>query len=67
MRTGFACLFSGGPGTGKTETALQIARITGRDIMQVDIAATKSKWFGESEKQIKAIFDKYRNCVKNPR
>ena len=64
MRTGFACLFSGGPGTGKTETALQIARITGRDIMQVDIAETKSKWFGESEKQIKAVFDKYRNCVK---
>ena len=64
MRTGFACLFSGSPGTGKTETALQIARITGRDIMQVDIATTKSKWFGESEKQIKALFDKYRSCVK---
>jgi hypothetical protein len=64
MRTGFACLFSGGPGTGKTETALQIARIAGRDIMQVDIASTKSKWFGESEKQIKALFDKYRSCVK---
>ncbi|GBU28637.1 hypothetical protein R84B8_02197 [Treponema sp. R8-4-B8] len=64
MRTGFACLFSGGPGTGKTETAYQIARITGRDIMPVDIANTKSKWFGESEKQIKDIFDKYRSCVK---
>ena len=46
MRTGFACLFSGGPGTGKTETAYQIARITGRDIMKVDISCTKSKWFG---------------------
>ncbi|MDR2479397.1 MAG: ATP-binding protein, partial [Treponema sp.] len=64
MRTGFACLFSGGPGTGKTETAHQIARITGRDIMQVDIANTKSMWFGESEKQIKELFDKYRSCVK---
>jgi hypothetical protein len=64
MRTGFACLFSGGPGTGKTETAFQIARISGRDIMSVDIAETKSKWFGESEKQIKAVFDKYRACVK---
>jgi SpoVK/Ycf46/Vps4 family AAA+-type ATPase len=65
MRTGFACLFSGGPGTGKTETAYQIARITGRDIMPVDIAGTKSKWFGESEKQIKDVFNKYRSCVKN--
>ncbi|MCL1993808.1 MAG: ATP-binding protein [Spirochaetes bacterium] len=64
MRTGFACLFSGGPGTGKTETAYQVARITGRDIMHVDIASTKSKWFGESEKEIKAVFDKYRNAAK---
>jgi len=64
MRTGFACLFSGGPGTGKTETVYQIARICGRDIMQIDIASVKSKWFGESEKQIKALFDKYRECVR---
>jgi hypothetical protein len=64
MRTGFACLFSGNPGTGKTETAYQMARICGRDIMQIDIANTKSKWFGDSEKQIKTLFDKYRACVK---
>ena len=63
MRTGFACLFSGMPGTGKTETAYQLARTTGRDIMPVEIAKTKSMWFGESEKIIKAIFDRYRNQV----
>jgi SpoVK/Ycf46/Vps4 family AAA+-type ATPase len=33
--------------------------------MQIDIANTESKWFGDSEKQIKALFDKYRSCVKN--
>jgi len=65
MRTGFACLFSGGPGTGKTETVYQIARQTGRGIMQVDISDTKSKWFGESEKKIKKIFTQYRSAVKN--
>jgi hypothetical protein len=64
MRTGFACLFYGAPGTGKTETVYQIARQTGRDIMLVDISATKSMWFGESEKKIKAIFDQYRAYVK---
>jgi SpoVK/Ycf46/Vps4 family AAA+-type ATPase len=65
MRTGFACIFSGPPGTGKTETAYQMARETGRDIMLVDIANTKSMWFGESEKRIKAVFDRYRGIVKN--
>lgn len=63
MRTGFVCLFSGGSGTGKTETAYQIARKSGRDIMNIDISTVKSKWMGESEKRIKAIFDKYRTCI----
>ena len=65
MRTGFTCLFYGGPGTGKTETVLQLARITGRDIMQVDIPEIKSKWVGDSEKNIKAVFDRYRRAVKD--
>jgi len=63
MRKGFACLFSGGPGTGKTETAYQIARETGRNIMMVDISEVKSMWYGESEKKIKEIFDVYRDAV----
>jgi SpoVK/Ycf46/Vps4 family AAA+-type ATPase len=64
MRKGFACLFYGPPGTGKTETVYQIARETGRDIMAVDISETKSMWFGESEKRIKQLFDRYRGMVK---
>lgn len=62
MRNGFACLFYGAPGTGKTETVLQLARSTGRDIMQVNIAGIKSKWVGESEKNIRSIFNRYRTC-----
>jgi len=65
MRKGFACLFSGGPGTGKTETAYQIARQTKRNVMLVDIAQIKSMWYGESEKKIKEIFDAYRAAVDN--
>jgi SpoVK/Ycf46/Vps4 family AAA+-type ATPase len=33
--------------------------------MQVDISQTKSCWFGESEKKIKEIFDKYRQLCKD--
>jgi SpoVK/Ycf46/Vps4 family AAA+-type ATPase len=64
LRKGFACLFYGAPGTGKTETAYQIARSTGRDLMMVNISETKSMWYGESEKQIKGIFDKYKSFLK---
>ena len=65
MKKGFACLFTGPPGTGKTETAYQIARETKRNIMMVDISDTKSMWFGESEKKIKEIFDTYKIAVEN--
>ncbi|MCL2727265.1 MAG: AAA family ATPase [Bacteroidales bacterium] len=65
MRTGFACLFWGAPGTGKTETVYQIARQTGRNIFMVDISETKSMWFGESEKRIKEVFEKYKSFVKS--
>ena len=64
FRCGFTCLFYGLPGTGKTETVLQLARQTGRDILQVNISQIKSMWVGESEKNIKQVFDNYRAKVK---
>jgi len=64
FRCGFTCLFYGSAGTGKTETVLQLARKTGRDIIQVNISQIKSMWVGESEKNIKQIFDNYRTKVK---
>ena len=60
FRCGFTCLFYGEPGTGKTESVLQLARQTGRDIMQVNISQIKSMWVGESERNIKMLFDDYR-------
>ena len=65
MRQGFCCIFYGSPGTGKTETVFQLARQTGRDILQVDVDKVKSCWVGESEKNIKSLFDRYRNICKN--
>ena len=65
LRRGFACLFYGTPGTGKTETVLQLARQTGRDLVQVNISDIKSMWVGESEKNIKKVFDSYRKLVRD--
>lgn len=64
LRSGFTCLFYGSPGTGKTETVYQIARESGRDLFIVDVSQIKSCWVGESEKNIKDVFDKYRACVR---
>ena len=64
FRNGFACLFYGSPGTGKTETVYQLARKTGRNIMVVDVPQLKSMWVGQSEKNVKALFDRYREQVK---
>lgn len=58
-------LFYGEPGTGKTETCLQLARQSGRKVMRVDIASTRTKWYGESENLLKKVFDNYKQlCEK---
>jgi AAA+ superfamily predicted ATPase len=58
-------LLFGAPGTGKTETVLQLAKASGREIMKVEISQTKSMWFGESEKNIKKIFNEYEELCKS--
>ena len=63
FRSGFACLFYGAPGTGKTETVYQLVRQTGRSIMVVNIPEIKSMWVGQSEKNIQDVFDRYRQAV----
>lgn len=52
-------LLYGAPGTGKTESVLQLAKATGREIIKVEISQMKSMWFGESEKIIKKVFTDY--------
>lgn len=56
-------IFYGSPGTGKTESVMQIARETDREILKVDISQTKSMWYGESEKIVKQIFKDYKNFM----
>ena len=62
LPVGVAVLLYGAPGTGKTESVMQIAKETGRSIVHVDISEAKSAWFGESEKRIKKIFTSYKTA-----
>jgi hypothetical protein len=54
---GVSALFSGPPGTGKTMAAGLIANELGTDLYQVDISKVVSKWLGETEKNLSALFD----------
>ena len=57
---GVAILFHGAPGTGKTAAVDMLAKATGRSVYHVDIAESKTCWYGESEKLFKKIFTDYR-------
>lgn len=65
MRTGVCILMHGQPGTGKTATVYELARQTGRDIIQVQVTDFKDKYVGESEAKLKKIFNNYRQCCAN--
>lgn len=66
LRTGIICLFYGDPGTGKTETVYQMARRTGRKILEADVAKLRNCYVGETEKNMRALFADYRTaCEEN--
>ncbi|QBX35182.1 ATP-binding protein [Paracoccus liaowanqingii] len=50
-------LFTGDPGTGKTMAAEVIAGTAGVALMKVDLSQVVSKWVGETEKNLEAVFD----------
>jgi len=49
----------GAPGTGKTETALQLAKMSGRTVLMADVSSLRSKWVGETERFTKKLFLDY--------
>lgn len=65
MRTGVCILMHGYPGTGKTATVYELARQTGRDIIQVHVTDFQDKYVGESEAKLKKIFNDYRQYCNN--
>jgi SpoVK/Ycf46/Vps4 family AAA+-type ATPase len=54
---GISALFSGVSGTGKTMAAEVLARHLRLDLYRVDLAGVVSKYIGETEKNLKKIFD----------
>lgn len=54
---GLKALFTGAPGTGKTMCAEVIAGSLGYDMYKVDLSSVVSKWVGETEKNLREIFD----------
>ena len=54
---GLATLFAGDSGTGKTCAAEAIANEAGLDLYRVDLALTVSKYIGETEKNLRRLFD----------
>lgn len=49
-------LFQGSPGTGKTESAKQVARILDRELYAVDFSAVIDSKLGQTQKNIAALF-----------
>jgi SpoVK/Ycf46/Vps4 family AAA+-type ATPase len=57
MRGGLKVLFSGPPGTGKTLSAEIISGELELDLYRIDVSNVVSKWIGETEKNLKQVFD----------
>jgi predicted transcriptional regulator len=64
MKTGISILLYGHPGTGKTETVYQIAKTSERIIYSADASKIRSKWLGQSEKNLRKLFEEYRGLMK---
>jgi hypothetical protein len=54
---GVSALFCGESGTGKTLAAEVLAHELGLDLYRIDLASVVSKYIGETEKNLKIIFD----------
>ncbi|WP_291295172.1 ATP-binding protein [Elioraea sp.] len=54
---GIALLLAGPSGTGKTLAAEVLAGELGLDLFRIDLSGVVSKWIGETEKNLRRVFD----------
>ncbi|HIO96220.1 MAG TPA: ATP-binding protein [Campylobacterales bacterium] len=57
-------IFYGSPGTGKTMTAVSLAKTLKRPILSFDCSKILSMYIGESEKNVRKIFDDFKTLSK---
>lgn len=57
LKPGFRALFFGPPGTGKTLTASLLGKEFGKPVYRIDLSLIVSKYVGETEKNLQAVFD----------
>lgn len=56
LKRGFRALFHGPSGTGKTLTATLLGKEVGADVYRIDLSQVVSKYIGETEKNLAAVF-----------
>ena len=56
-------IFYGAPGTGKTMTALSLAKSMKKRVLSFDCSKILSKYVGESEQNVRSIFDTYKELA----
>lgn len=59
---GIAALFAGPSGTGKTLAAEVVANELELDLYRIDLSAVVSKYIGETEKNLRRVFDAAEEC-----
>ena len=59
---GISALFAGASGTGKTLAAEVLGNELQLDVYRIDLSAVVSKYIGETEKNLKKIFDTAEGC-----
>lgn len=57
FNSGYKCLFYGPPGTGKSLTAALLGKTINTPVYRIDLSMVVSKYIGETEKNLAAIFD----------